>query len=100
MLCADSMPRPHDAALQERESVLDRISVNVAHDVHLAAVLDSLMLAGLDACPLHCEWVAGKIVGHDYVHILADILPDVPGERSRLHIAGMDHPQFAVSLAA
>ena len=40
MLRADLVPRPHDAPLQERERILDRVGVNVTHDVDLAPVID------------------------------------------------------------
>jgi len=44
MLCAHTMPRPGNAALQERERGLDGIRVDVAVHVGAILVLDRLVL--------------------------------------------------------
>ena len=49
MLCADTVPRPHDATLQETESGFDCVGVNVAIYVDAAFVLDGLVLLCGDA---------------------------------------------------
>src|SRR2546422_8922010 len=97
MLCADLMPRAHDAPLQQRESILDGVSVNLTHYVDFPAVVDGPMV--LHPGLLHGELVGGEVVGHDYVHILADVLADVLRERSRLYILSMEEAQITIPLA-
>ena len=97
MLRADSVPRSHDAALEQRESGLHGVCVNVAYDVHAAAVLNGLVVfvSGF----LDRYGIRGCIVGHNHVYILADVFADESCERSGLGIAGVEEAQIAVALA-
>src|SRR5437879_2044581 len=96
MLRGNLMPRPHDAALEKRERGLNRVGVDVAHDVCTLAMLDSLevFLPSL----FHGDGVRRKIVTDNDFHILADILADVLSEGSRLGVFRMEEPQIAVAL--
>ena len=100
MLRANTMPRSHDAALQKREGVLYGVRVNVAHDVDLAAVIDYFVFFGrVNASALHGERIGNEIIGHNHVHIFADILADVLRQCPGLHITGMEQAKLAVALA-
>ena len=98
MLRADAMPRSHDAALKKRERGFDGVRVNVAHHVDAATVIDGLVLVSIPAFFM-ATVIGVEIVGHNHVHIFADILADVLCERSRLRIAGMEQSQIAIALA-
>src|SRR5437879_8962024 len=91
------MPSAHDAALQKRESILDSVGVNLAHDVNLPTMVDGPVV--LHPGLLHGELVGREIVSHDYVHILADVLTDVLGQCTRLHILSMEESHVSIPLA-
>lgn len=97
MLRAESMPCSHDAALEQAESGFDGVGVNVSHDIHPATVLDGfvILVSGL----LNRYRIRGSIVGHNHVHILADILADEFRQRSGLCIACMEESEIAVTFA-
>src|SRR2546429_2006887 len=97
-LCADPVPRPDDAALQERECVFHRVRVNVALNVDFSLVPDSLMLHGWDSGFGHRVRVGWMFVRHDYVHIGANVLPDVLSYRPSPDIACMKKTRFAAAL--
>jgi hypothetical protein len=88
----DSMPRSHDAALQQRERRLNGVGVNVTDNLDMAAVFDGLVPCSWDPAALHCEGIGRKVIRHNHVHILTDVLSDILGNRSRLHV-------FSVELA-
>ncbi len=96
MLRADSVPRSHDAAFEQGERGFDGVRVYIAHDVDAAAVLNRLVIfvPGL----LDRHGIRGSIVGHNHVHIFADVFADEFCEGSRLGISGMEKPHVAVAL--
>lgn len=98
MLCAESMPRSHDAALEKRESRFDRVGMNVSHDVHAGTMIDFLVLT----YPLgfaHCSIILRCIIRENDFHILGDILADVLSKRAAFGIAGMEEAEIAVAFA-
>lgn len=97
MFRAQAMPGSHDAALQERESRFDSVGVNVSHDVHARTVLNGFVHS--TSTLLDRYGVRGSIVRENYVHILRDVLADVPCQRSGLRIVGMEEAEIAVALA-
>ena len=96
MLCAKTMPRPDDAALEERKCGLDRISMNIGSkpDVFSGAVSDRLMLSFADRLA-----IGAVFVGHDYVNILGDVLLDELLQRAALGIFGVEETNSAAALA-
>ncbi len=97
MFGTDSVPRSHNAALEQRESRFDGISVNVPHDVHAGTVVDSPVI--LAASLPHCGDIGHMVVSENYLDILTDILSDIFGERTRLRIVGMEESQIAITFA-
>jgi hypothetical protein len=98
MLGAETVPRPHNAALEKRERGFNGVRVNVANHVNLLAVVDRLV-AHLEIAFCHRARICGEIIGKEYVHIGADVFLDVLGERSRLHVFSMEEAQIAAALA-
>lgn len=97
MLGAQTVPRSRDTAFEERESGFDGIGVNVAHDVYAAAVVNSLVV--FPASLSHCCDVRHVVIGENHVHILGDVLLDVPSQRARLRVLGVEEAEIAVALA-
>ena len=79
MLGADTMPRSHDAALQERECRFDGVRVNIAHDVDLATMIDGFVLAFVDTRFNHRFRVSDPIIGENDIHVIADVLTNELG---------------------
>ena len=97
MLGANPVPRPHDAALEEREGGFNRVGVNVSHDVDAGTVVNLFVVRPL-GFP-HSRVVRGCVIGEDYFHVLTDILADVLRERSAFGVSGMEEAEIAVPLA-
>ncbi len=97
MLSTDSVPCPHDAALEKREGGFDSIGVNVTHDIYIRPMVNLFVIRPL-SFP-HGGIVRGCIVGEDYFHVLTDILADVLCQRSAFRISGMEEAEIAVALA-
>src|ERR1035441_3580163 len=97
MLCTDLMPCTDDATLQQRETRLNAIRVDVAYCIDAILVLDRFVLAE-DTSIVQCLRIALKLVGHDHVNIVRDIFFDVFRQRARLHILGMKEPQWPATL--
>jgi hypothetical protein len=98
MLCADAMPRSHNAALEQREGILNGVRVDISHDIDLAAMIDGLVLFCWNASAIHGVGIGHKIIRHNHVNILADVLSDELRDGSSLGIAGMKKSHFAVPL--
>src|SRR5271166_961342 len=97
MLCANTMPRSHDAAFQERERGFDGVSVNIAYGIDAVLVANRLVLCEY-ASIMQGFWVALKLIGHNHVNVLRDVLADVLRQRSRLHVLGMEEAQRSATL--
>jgi len=97
MLRADSMPRSHDAALQERERGFNRVRVDVPVDVNLELVPDGLVASSL-AQMFRRAAIGLVIVGEQHVHIFAQILADEPFERPAFHVFRVEEPKIAAAL--
>ncbi len=97
MLGAESVPRPHDAALEQAEGGFDGVGVNVAHDVHARTVVNLFVV--LPVSFPHGGIVRGCVVGENHFHILGDVFPDVLCECSTFGVGGMEESQIAVALA-
>jgi len=94
MLCADLVPGSHDAPLQERECILNRIRMNVATNILPRSVIDGLMLR------LSNRMLVGlQAVSDDYIHVCADIVTDVLRQCAGLSIFSMKESQFPIPLA-
>jgi hypothetical protein len=87
MFCTDFMPRSHNPALKKRESRFNGVRVSVAHNVDSAAVVDRLCRVRGYSGSLHCERIRSKIIGHNHVYILADVLAD-----ELCNCSGLSHP--------
>jgi hypothetical protein len=97
MLCGDAMPRSDDSALEQRESILDCIRMDVAVNVDLGFVLNRLVPIR-QGKTLHRRRIGIEFIGHDYVHIRADILADKLRQHAGLGIFGMKEAQIAAAL--
>ena len=62
MLCRHTVPRSHNAALQEREGRFHGVRVNVAANVNPFSVLDRLVLAVMHLLP--ASWRTGRSQVH------------------------------------
>ena len=74
MLCTDFVPCSDNAAFQERKGALHGVGVNLSHDVDTTAVIDSLVLLGINLSLCDRRRVDIQVVGNDSFHILG-ILP-------------------------
>lgn len=97
MLRAHTMPRSHDAALQERESGFDGVGMNVPINVVTAAMLNRLVLALGNSRTLHGERVRDKLIRHNHVNVIAHVLFDVPRQCASLRILRVEEAQIAVA---
>src|SRR5688500_15166139 len=99
MLRANTVPRSHDPAFEERKRRFNSIGVNISHDVNLATVIDGLVFFDGHSCPFHGEWIGLKVIRHNHVYILADVLTDELRERSSFDVRRMEHAKVAIALA-
>src|SRR6266536_4345949 len=95
MLRADLVPRSHDAPLQEAESALDCVGMNVRSEAYifLLCVIHGLMPIAQFAQSL---WVGCQFIRHDHIHILRDIFLDISGQSSALCVLSMKESQLAI----
>lgn len=97
MLRANFMPRPNNAALQERESRLDCVGVDVTLHVDSQAVPNRLVPSVFPK--MLCGAPVGvEIVGVQNLDIFANILADVFFERATFYVCGMKESQIAAAL--
>lgn len=91
------MPRSDDTALQQRECGLDRVGMDFAVNIDLGLVFDGLV-ALRESSSLHSAGIGIEFIGHDHVHIIADILADVLGQRPALGIIRVKEPDISATL--
>src|SRR6185437_13773069 len=96
MLDADSMPRSHDAALQQRECGFNGVGVNLTHDIDVALMLDSLVSS--HSATAHSVGIGRPFVGDNYVHIVADVFADEMREGCGLGIFRVKESQITITL--
>jgi len=96
MLCTDSMPCSHHAALEQAKCAFHGVGVNVAHNISLLTVIDNFVPR--DSCFFHGDGMRSEIVRHNHVNIFADVFADELGKRTGLGISGMEHSQIAIAL--
>ncbi len=97
MFGANPVPRPHDSALEKRESGFDCIGMNVSHDVDAGTVVNLLVV--LPSRPAHGRIIRGCVIGEDNFHILGDVLADVLSERAAFGVSGVEEAEIAIALA-
>src|SRR6266581_2151285 len=90
------MPRSHNAALKKGKRILDRVSVNLPHDVDSATMVDGFVRNARTFCGIG---IGSKVVSNNHVHIGFDVLPDVLRECSRFYVISVKEPQIAVPLS-
>src|SRR5713226_2740158 len=95
MLRAYFMPRSNDAALQQAESGLDSVGVNVARNIFLR-VTDRAMLFLLNL--VDRPRVDRGFVRHNHFDVTAHIGPDNLAHRLRSRILSANHSQATVAL--
>src|SRR5258706_4095946 len=98
MLRADVMPRTSDRPLEERECVLDGVSVDVSDYINLGAMIDRFVLVFVESGLNHRFRVADPIVGDDSIHIHTDAIFDVLSEGVRFGVLDVIEPDVAAAL--
>src|SRR5436190_20850792 len=99
MLRADLVPCSHNATLQEAESILDGICMDIASNVNPVLVTNRLVFILGDSRIVHRPRVGDQFVSDNHIDIFADIFADVLRQRSMLNIFGMEKSQIAITLA-
>src|ERR1700719_1581791 len=97
MLCADSVPRSENAALQKGERGFDGIRVNVALHVNFEA-MPNRFVATFFPQSLRCAAIGVKVVGEKHVHVLADVLVNELLKCSALYVLRVEEAEIAASL--
>src|SRR5579863_10320871 len=97
MLGAQSVPRAHDAALEQREGGFDGIGVNVSHDIAPCCVIDGLVI--LASSFPHGGNVCDVVIGENDFYIFTDILADIFCKSARLCVVRVEEAEIAVALA-
>src|SRR5260370_27166008 len=96
MLCADLVPTSNDAALQERECILNSVRVNVSSksDILFCGMIDGFVFVGS-----YSFLICRKIIGNDDINIGRNIFFYVLGKRSHSGIFGMEEAHISPTLA-
>src|ERR1019366_6174604 len=97
MLCANTMPRSNYAALQQRKRGLYAVRVHIAVDVLAVRMANSFMLRQ-NTSIVQNLWIALKIVRHNHINILRDVLADILRQGARLHILSVEKAEFPAAL--
>ena len=98
MLRANSVPRSEDATLEQRERRFYSVGMNIPLHVHLVLMTDRFMGFARESGLHHCQRIAPEFIGHDYVHILTDVLSDELCQRSGMDVSGMEETEIAATL--
>src|SRR5579859_5053844 len=95
MFGADLMPASHNATLQKRKCVLNRVRVDVRSesDIFFRGVIDGLMLVFPYGFP-----VCREFIGYDHVNIGRNIFLNVSLQGSRFGIFGMEETNITAAL--
>lgn len=99
MLCADLVPRSHNAALQQTEGVFDCVGMDVAINVHSVTVPNGFVFGAVNLGCNHCFWIGGHFVRDHHVNIGADVFLNIFCQCSRLNIASVKEPEFSTALS-
>jgi hypothetical protein len=98
MFSTDSMPRSQNTALEKAECRFNGVGVNVALDVYPLIVTDGFVLILFAKMPRR-SLVEVQIIGHQNVHVIANIFADVLLQGSRSRIFGVEETQFTLPLS-
>src|SRR5579864_1354790 len=90
MLCADLVPCSHDAALEQRESRLDSVCVNVAVNIDLAGMLNRFVFCSSLSSAFHRIGVRSKVIRHQDFNICAHVLLNVLRQSAGLYIFSVE----------
>ena len=97
MLGADFVPRSDDAALEQRECGLNRVSRNaesiLVSDVFFVRVIHGLVRSASDGA-----FVGVQSIGDDHIDIGGDIVPNVLRQSARFRILGVEKSEIPVAL--
>lgn len=97
MLRTQSVPRSHQAALQETESRFDAVRVNVSLHIDSRPVPNRLMLS-LPAKMTGSATIQPEIISHQAIHIFPNVFTDILLESPRSHVLSMEKSEFALPL--
>src|ERR1700730_11501089 len=98
MFRADLMPCAHNPALEQTESGLHSVCVNISVYVDMILVANCLMLRCGYACPVHCVRIGRKFISDQHIHIVRNILFDIACQCTALGIFGVEETQIATTL--
>lgn len=100
---ADSVPRSHNAALQEREGRLDCVGCDAkavfVTGVFLRSVVDCFVRSDLSNGIVDSTVIGVPCVRNNYINVGAHVLADVLLQSSGLGIFGVEESQIAIALA-
>lgn len=97
VLGADTVPRPDDAALEQRESRFHGVGMNVSVNVYLRLMFNSLVFFG-EGGVFESGRVGIQFVGHDHFNIFADIIANVLRESPGLNVLSVEESKIAATL--
>lgn len=99
VLSANPMPCSNNAALQKRESRLDRIGMNRAVEVNAVGVVDSVVFGAVDTSLHHGLGIANEVISDDHVNVLANVVLEELDKRLGFNVASLKEPEFPATLA-
>lgn len=98
VLRADLVPRPDDAAFEQRERRFHGVRVDIPAHVFFCFMIDGLVLSPVDSSFDHGRRVTCQFISDDHFYIGADVFLDVLRQRAGLRILSMKEPQIAAAL--
>src|SRR5229473_3536104 len=96
MFRADSMPRSHNAALQERERRLHGVRVDISVNIHAAFMTDGLMFL-FQSRPAHGIGIGRPIVSNHDFYVVTHVFSDKLCQRCTLGVFGVEETQIATA---
>src|SRR5271165_5703772 len=99
MFRTDTMPRSYNPALEQRERRFDGVGrhheIMLVPDILFRRVIDGFVLLLQFAKSLR---IGRKVIGHDDINVVRDVLLDVPRQSSTLSILSVKETKIAAAL--
>lgn len=98
MLCAEFVPRSHNAPLEKRESVFNRVRMNITGNIFARAVVHRFVNVRPDVRFTHCGGIRHEIVRNEDFDFFPDVFFDVLCERPGFDIACLKETKLTAAL--